>query len=83
MCALVALTLTACVPSGKTKLGLPQLSGEYDQCFSKKVPQPSAGNMTKKQVFALIAALKKSETAKSQCGKRLISFYEGLAKGTK
>lgn len=79
----MVLTLTACVPFGKTKLGLPQLPGEYDQCFSKKVAQPSAGTITKKQVFALIAALKKSETAKSQCGKRLISFYEGLAKGTK
>ncbi len=77
------MTLTACVPSGATKLGLPTLSGEYDRCFSAKVAQPNAGNMTKKQVVALIAALKKSETAKSQCGKRLISFYEGLATGTK
>jgi len=39
--------------------------------------------MTKRQVVALIAALKKSETAKSQCGKRLIAFYEGLQHGLK
>lgn len=62
---------------------MPQLSGEYEQCFKKKVPQPTAGNMTKRQVVALIAALKKSETAKSQCGKRLIAFYEGLQHGLK
>jgi hypothetical protein len=81
--ALVLTTLTACVPSGSNRIELPALSGEYDRCFAAKVPQPNPGNMSKKQVVALIASLKKSETAKSQCGKRLIKFYEGLQKGLK
>lgn len=34
--------------------------------------------MTQEQTFTLIAALKRSEKAKSQCGKRLIAWYEDL-----
>lgn len=34
--------------------------------------------MSKEQVVRLIAALKKSEDAKSACGKRLVRFYESL-----
>lgn len=37
---------------------------------------PPEGPMSKSQTIALIAALRKSEVAKSQCGKRLIAFYE-------
>ena len=32
--------------------------------------------MSKKDVVRLIADLKRSETAKSQCGKRLIQWYD-------
>lgn len=36
--------------------------------------------MTKKRVIKLIAALKKSETQKNDCGKRLITFYDNISK---
>lgn len=36
--------------------------------------------MNKKDVVDLVGALKKSERSKSLCGKRLIAFYEKLAK---
>jgi hypothetical protein len=35
--------------------------------------------MTKKRVIFLIAALKKSETEKNDCGKRLIAFYDSVS----
>ena len=34
--------------------------------------------MDKATIVRLIADLKKSERSKSQCGKRLIQFYEGI-----
>jgi len=49
-------------------------------CFADTVPTPTPGTLSQAKVFAIIAALKKSEMAKSQCGQRLIAFYEGLAK---
>ena len=79
--ALVLLTLTGCAGSGsKEPLPQPTLAPvpvDMRQCFSSLVPKPPAGEMTKQQAFALIAALKRSELMKSQCGKRLIEFYEG------
>ena len=36
------------------------------------------GPMSKADVFALVAKLKKSEASKTACGKRLIKFYEGI-----
>lgn len=45
-------------------------------CFNRLTPMPPEGPMSKSQTIALIAALRKSEVAKSQCGKRLIAFYE-------
>lgn len=45
-------------------------------CFGQFVPAPKPGALSKQEVVALIAALKKSELSKSQCGQRLISWYE-------
>jgi hypothetical protein len=50
--------------------------GDLKACFANVVPRPAAGDMTRQQAFALIASLKRSELAKSQCGRRLIAFYE-------
>jgi hypothetical protein len=38
------------------------------------------GSLTKKEVFGWIAELKKSEKAKTACGKRLIKMYEDFVK---
>lgn len=85
MSAFLLMILTACVGSG-TKIkpeALPSLSGEFSRCFNREVPAPNAGAMTKRQVITLIGALKKSEKAKSLCGKRLITFYDRLQKSHK
>jgi hypothetical protein len=37
---------------------------------------PPEGALSKGETIKLIATLRKSEVAKSQCGKRLIAFYE-------
>jgi hypothetical protein len=48
-------------------------------CFGQFVPMPGKGAMSRQQTAALIAELKRSELAKSQCGQRLIGFYETQA----
>jgi hypothetical protein len=45
-------------------------------CFNKLTPMPPEGALSKGETIKLIATLRKSEVAKSQCGKRLIAFYE-------
>lgn len=78
--ALVALTLTGCVTSGRlTKPVYPELPADLRVCFDEAIPAPH-GPMTKGQVFGLIASLKKSETAKTDCGKRLVTFYDNVSK---
>lgn len=73
-------TLSACGPSGNspvtTKTVMAGIPGDLRTCFRKMVPTPKAGEMTKAEAFELIAALKKSEFAKTQCGQRLIRFYD-------
>jgi hypothetical protein len=72
-------TLTGCVTSGtssKKVSSLTPVPGEIVRCFNQLVPAPVAGPKTKAEVVQLIVDLKKSEKAKSDCGKRLIKFYE-------
>jgi hypothetical protein len=74
------MTLTGCAgfgakekPSVKTLTPIP---GDLVRCFNVLVPAPQAGPKTKTDIVQLIVALKKSERQKSDCGKRLIAFYE-------
>lgn len=73
--ALTLLILSGCGPSGVAKK-LPPLPADLRKCFDTTVSAPSPGGMTKAQIVALISALKRSETAKTDCGKRLIKLYE-------
>ncbi len=76
----MALTLTACAHSGSKPVETPRLAeipGDLRACFDRLVPPPAGGDLTKQQIFEKIAELRKSDKAKSQCGKRLIAFYEG------
>jgi hypothetical protein len=57
---------------------MPPVPTDIVKCFDELVPPPKRGTMTQEQTFTLIAALKRSEKAKSQCGKRLIAWYEDL-----
>lgn len=82
MSAFLALTLSGCATFG-TKLSppvYPELPSDLRVCFAQEVPQPKEGPLTKKQVISLIAALKTSEAEKTDCGKRLIAFYDNLSK---
>lgn len=80
--ALAALTLTGCAGFGASKVPTPEqttlapIPADMRVCFDTAVPKPPAGNLTRAQAFAIIAALKRSELMKSQCGKRLVQFYE-------
>lgn len=81
MSALLALTLTGCASSGaipKPRAAPPPIPAGIEACLKATTPPPKAGPMTKADVFALVAKLKKSEAAKTACGKRLILFYETI-----
>lgn len=71
--------LSGCVSSGSVEVRPTQLAEippDVRSCFVKLVPMPALGRMTARQAYELIGALKKSELAKSQCGQRLIQFYD-------
>jgi hypothetical protein len=79
--ALVLTTLSGCATSGSKTTAptttLAPVPSDMDACFSRFVPKPPKGQpSTKQQAYNLIGALKRSELEKSQCGKRLIQFYE-------
>lgn len=77
--ALMVLLLTGCAGSGN-RPGLAPIPSDIRVCFNRLVPKPGEGVMKKSDVVQLIADLKRSEQAKSQCGKRLIAWYETQAK---
>jgi hypothetical protein len=60
------------------KAALPPLPHSLKTCFDKVVGKPDAGEMNTAQVVKLITDLKRSESGKTSCGKRLIAFYEDL-----
>jgi hypothetical protein len=73
-----AFVLSGCDDEIK-HITLAPVPAELKTCFGQFVPMPAKGAMSRRQVAALIAALKESELAKSQCGQRLIGFYETQA----
>lgn len=78
----MALTLSGCVTSGQIpKPVYPVLPVDIRLCFETLVPAPPPGPLSKAQVVKLIANLKASEAEKTDCGKRLIEFYDGLSLG--
>lgn len=69
-------------------MGCDQSSGEVNLavvpadlrlCFDRLVPIPPQGKMSAQQVARLVADLRRSEVAKSRCGKRLLSWYDKQA----
>lgn len=77
----MALTLTSCATFGNKTVApvYPTLPADLRVCFQEQVPAPKAGPLSKGQVMNLIASLKKSEAEKTECGRRLIGFYESLS----
>lgn len=84
MVVLMGVMLTSCASFGPKQVynpSLPEIPADIRICFETTVAKPKAGPMDKPAVFKLIAALKKSEAAKTDCGKRLIQFYDNIQKG--
>lgn len=74
------MTLTGCVHSG-TSASLGPLPADLKTCFDRIVPRPGqpGTELTRQQIWRLVGDFRKSEIAKSQCGKRLIAWYETQA----
>ena len=86
--ALLAMMLTACVTSydlqqAAPKLDLPPVPAGLKICFDKAPAPAPPGNLSRAQVFAILADLKASDQAKTDCGRRLIAWFEDLARGFK
>lgn len=81
--ACLATMLAGCNPSSvPSSVSLPDLPADIRTCFVATVGIPS-GRLSRKQVFRLIARLKRSELEKAKCGRRAIALYDGLRKGLK
>lgn len=83
---LLAMMSAGCAGlSGKQdKIALPPAPADLKACLeSGGVPPPPDRDMTRRELAALVGALKTSEIEKSQCGKRLIAWYAELAQGIK
>jgi len=71
--------LSACVSSGsKGGAQLPDIPADVRQCFNQIVPKPPAGAMTDGDVILLVSKLKRSEAQKTDCGRRLIAWYDDI-----
>lgn len=69
-------TLAACKDSSVKFVQLPGVPDDVKECFTRLVPAPKAKTMTSKEVFNLIAELRRSELEKAQCGSRVIEMWE-------
>lgn len=84
-CAFLTLSLANCAGSGafdkidtgapKIARSMPAIPTDIKICIIRTVPEPQ-NIKTKEHIVKAITDLKKSEAAKTQCGKRLINFYE-------
>lgn len=59
---------------------LPEVPADLKICFARQVPAPPAGALSKRQLFDLVAQLKASADAKSDCGQRLACWYGDIAR---
>lgn len=85
-CALLLTILTGCasfgsLPVPEKGVELPAVPADLKTCFAKKVRAPAKGELTKRQLFALVATLKNSSDEKDRCGVRLACWIEDVARG--
>jgi hypothetical protein len=75
----LTLPLAGCVTTGQSghSVQLPKASAYYIACFNKLTDIP-VGSLTRDKVVHLVAELRKSELAKSQCGKDLLKWYNSV-----
>lgn len=60
---------------------LPPLPADLKTCFVSKVPAPEPAALSRAELFGLIGRLKASADDKDRCGRRLVCFYEDVARG--
>jgi hypothetical protein len=77
--------LTGCAsygraPSKGTRIKLSDVPPDIVACLKKEVPAPIPGEMSRQETARLIYAFRKSDYAKSLCGKRLLAWYDAQAK---
>lgn len=76
---LTALTLSGCVHSGsKLSVDLPRIPQELRDCVNYLVPSPSSGTLTKKELMALVADLRKNDVKKTQCANRGFNLSDSV-----
>ena len=77
MSAFLALSLAACVSSGKgqVKIALDPISADLSDCFNRVTAPPAEGSLSKVGAVRLITALHKSELEKNFCGHSVIDQY--------
>lgn len=68
-CVSTSLTLIGCASFGQT-----QVDPRLKACIEYTVPAPPEKVMTQQRVFDLVADLKQNDTAKTNCGRRLITM---------
>jgi len=80
---LLLATLTGCASSGAARDGRIRLAAipqDIRTCIAREVPAPLPGSMSRAQAASLIAAFRKSDLAKTHCGKRLVAWYDAQAR---
>ncbi len=65
--------------------GLPPVPHELRVCFDNtfKLPGKKGEGWTNAQAIGIIGGLRNSELGKTDCGKRLLRFYDDVAAGRK
>jgi hypothetical protein len=82
---LLSLMCASCATSGRppskgTAIKLADIPPDIRACLKREVPAPLPGEMSREQAAQLMAAFRKSDYSKSQCGKRLMGWYDAQAR---
>lgn len=84
--ALLCVSLGGCLTTGSPKhisAALPEIPADVRSCFTTLVSAPGAARLTNRDLVQLVADLRRSEYAKSECGKRLLNYYDTMTAGLK
>jgi len=86
--ALASLAIGAVLLSGCQHLKgaaepepLPEIPLDLRTCFQEVYEFPPDKTWSKEQTAEIIGSLRKSELAKTSCGRRLLTFYNDLKNG--
>lgn len=80
---LAALALSGCVSTAgvSTRPDLPDVPRELRECFAGVVDLPPQAEYDADIVAKALIEVRTSELAKTNCGKRLLAFYDSLRRG--